>query len=174
MNSLIQLPLPLEGVTIKIPLGRGYFATIDAIDADLVAYKWSPQISKSGTVYAKRTTALTGGESKTYLHRIIQGRKEQRTLQQKELVDHEDGDGLNNTRHNLRLATHANNCQNSKRSKLNSSGFKGVSQTGNKWRAQINPSGKRIHLGTFNTPELAHLAYCKAATQHYGSFARFS
>lgn len=72
----------------------------------------------------------------------------------------------------LRLATHAENGQNQKKSSRNTSGFKGVTldKATGKWLAQI---GKAKKLGRFNTPEEAHQAYCKAASKLYGEFANF-
>jgi hypothetical protein len=54
--------------------------------------------------------------------------------------------------------------------------FKGITwdKRASKWIAQIKVEGKHLHLGTFETEELAHAAYCEAATRHFGEFARFS
>jgi hypothetical protein len=51
--------------------------------------------------------------------------------------------------------------------------FKGVSyhSDARKWRAQITSYGEHEHLGLFNTPEEAALAYNNAAIDHYGEFA---
>lgn len=90
-------------------------------------------------------------------------------------VDHRNGNKLDNSAINLRLATNGENQKNSGLQKNNTSGFKGVWQdkrwnTG--WRAMIRNDGKRIYLGTFPTAELAHRAYCKAAAELHGDFAR--
>ena len=87
-------------------------------------------------------------------------------------IDHIDGNGCNNAIVNLRLATSAQNSQNQKRSRTNISGYKGVSYKQNKWEASISAHGKRRWLGYFRTPELAHMAYCKAAAELHGDFAR--
>ena len=89
-------------------------------------------------------------------------------------IDHIDGDGLNNSFMNLRKASDAQNKGNCKRYKNNSSGYKGVSWSKNrsKWRARIAVNRKERHLGFFDTPELAHMAYCKAAAELHGEFAR--
>lgn len=88
------------------------------------------------------------------------------------LVDHIDGNGCNNAIANLRLATNAQNSQNQKCNKTNISGYKGVSFKQNNWEASIWAHGKRRWLGCFPTPELAHMAYCKAAAELHGDFAR--
>ena len=90
-------------------------------------------------------------------------------------IDHIDGDGLNNSFSNLRLATHAQNIRNSKRPTSNTSGFKGAYKSRwGRWTARIVIEGKAVHIGTFDTPELAHMAYCKAAAELHGEFARGS
>lgn len=78
-----------------------------------------------------------------------------------EMVDHRDGDGLNNKWENLRLASKRENAINSKRSAKNKSGFKGVSWHvgGKKWQAHCGP----IYIGLFDTPEMAHAAYLEEA-----------
>jgi hypothetical protein len=88
------------------------------------------------------------------------------------LVDHKDTDGLNNIWTNLRQATNSQNNQNSNRYKNNKSGYKGVCWDNGCWRAYINVNKKRFNLGWFSTPEEAHQAYCKAALEHFGEFAR--
>ena len=59
--------------------------------------------------------------------------------------------------------------------KDNKSGFKGVtwSTAANKWAASITINGKRKHLGTFASAKEAHNAYCRAAENAFGEFARF-
>jgi hypothetical protein len=89
-------------------------------------------------------------------------------------IDHINGNPSDNRWCNLRYATRAQNQQNRKRAVVNTSGLKGVSfhkQSG-LWRARITAQGKRVHLGGFNCPTAAHIAYCKAAKAYFGEFAR--
>lgn len=83
-----------------------------------------------------------------------------------EQIDHRDNTPSNNRLGNLRAATHAQNCQNQSRMPKNTSGFKGVSRKRGRWRARI----AREQIGTFDTPEEAHAAYCKAAQERFGEF----
>lgn len=90
-------------------------------------------------------------------------------------VDHINGNPSDNRISNLRIATHAQNISNSGKRKNNTSGFKGVSRgrtTG--FRATIFLHGKQIHLGSFVTKEEAYAAYCKAARDLHGEFARLA
>lgn len=92
------------------------------------------------------------------------------------VVDHINGDTLDNRRQNLRLATHQQNCFNQPLKSCNTSGYKGVSRNnkrGKPWRARIRINGKETLLGTFDTPEEAHAVYCIAAAIHHGKFANF-
>lgn len=90
------------------------------------------------------------------------------------LVDHRDGNGLNNVRSNLRLATSRQNAMNRSKWKNSDSRFKGVHRDGKRWRAIITLNGKRIHLGCFSSDEEAASAYNKAAMANYGEFAKLN
>lgn len=80
------------------------------------------------------------------------------------VIDHINGNGLDNQRHNLRICTQSENVINSKTRKDNSSGVKGVSfrKTRGTWDARIQRNGKLILLGQFKTKEAAILARMEA------------
>jgi hypothetical protein len=89
------------------------------------------------------------------------------------IVDHINGDPLDNRIENLRAATHTQNTNNAGPRKGTRSGLKGVSQIASgKWQAAIRAEGRRLYLGAFDTPELAHVAYVNAAKQYHKDFAR--
>ena len=88
------------------------------------------------------------------------------------VIDHINGNPSDNRLCNLRMATTAQNIRNSKLNKRSTTGLKGVTQKGSKWRAQIMVNRERIVLGSFETPESAHAAYCQAALERFGEFAR--
>ena len=87
-------------------------------------------------------------------------------------IDHKNADKLDNRLWNLRLATQSQNGWNRSAQKDNSSGFKGVYWNHKKWSAKITKKGQVHYLGSFDTPEEAHQAYCEAAADLHGDFAR--
>ncbi len=154
-----------------IELTRGFMVLVDPIDSDLAQYKWSC-IGIDRWPAAMRRVHIAGRRKTVYMHRVILERVIGRTLDTKEMVDHIDGNSLNNRRSNLRIVTNAQNLQNRSKTKFNTSGFKGVSWTKGHWAAQIGENGQRHHLGLFDTPEQAYQAYCEAAKLYHGEFAR--
>lgn len=166
-------PLRIDGDIAHITLSQGYVAIIDAADAPLVdGVNWAAWVARKRdgsirSVYAIRTCAHSNPTS-IYLHRVIMGEPSHLD------VDHIDGDGLNNRRANLRLATTAQNQHNSRLAIDNTSGFKGVywSADKRKWRARISDKGHRHHLGFFGCPTAAAISYVKASAALHGQFGR--
>lgn len=156
--------------TITIQLTQGYSTIIDAIDADLAALKWWVRFGhRSDSKYATHTSK---SKKKVQLHRLILSRVLGRDLLPTEYVDHIDGDGLNNCRSNLRLATLSQNNINSRGNRRNKSGYRGVSFNRNckLWVAFLGIGGKQVNLGYFKTPEEAYEAYKRKAKEVYGDF----
>lgn len=90
-----------------------------------------------------------------------------------EQIDHINGDPADNRITNLREALGSQNQYNRGKTSKNTSGYKGVylhKKTG-KWLAQIGVAGRVKYLGYFETPLLAHAAYCEAASRLHGAFA---
>jgi hypothetical protein len=160
----------IAGDIAYIPLTQGLEAVIDAEDLPMVTGKnW--RAARDGLqVYALTDVRDSSGKKTCIsMHRLIL--RSPAGLG----VDHRDGDGLNNRRKNLRPATKAQNGQNRPQNKNNTSGFKGVSwhaQRG-RWRAQIMVAGRKKSLGLFDTPEDAHVAYCRASAKFHGAFSNF-
>jgi HNH endonuclease/AP2 domain len=102
-----------------------------------------------------------------YLHRVILSAP--KGLE----VDHINGNVLDNCRYNLRLVTSAQQQQNMKRYRSNTSGHRGVTwnRRRKKWQAQIQANGYRPTLGCFTKFEEACEAY-DAASQKYHPFAQ--
>ena len=80
-----------------------------------------------------------------------------------DLVDHKNGNGLDNRLNNLRVVSQSGNLQNLRAAyKQNTTGVLGVSKDYGKYRASITVNGEKHNLGTFLTAEEAGLAYVEA------------
>lgn len=106
-----------------------------------------------------------------YMHRQIMGVTDPEIL-----VDHIDGDGLNNQDENLRICTNAQNLCNRGKQINNTSGYKGVHwiKENRKWSAHIQVNKKVIYLGSFTNIDDAARAYNEAAEQYHGEFANLN
>lgn len=155
-----------------IPLAKEHATEVDACDADLACFPWSRHGSDS-RIYARHSQMVEGKQRSVLLHRVILERMIGRALSRHETCDHIDGNTLNNTRANLRIATPSQNMANRRVGSKNTSGYKGVflNKTRSRWCAQIIVNKKSVYLGTFDTPQLAHAAYCEAAIKYYGEYA---
>jgi hypothetical protein len=152
----------------EINLTQGKVAIVDDADYEYLSrLKW--HYHHNG--YAVRKSPRNGGpQHVVQMHRIIldaPGGIE---------CDHVNGNGLDNRRCNLRLATTAENQHNQGQRSDNTSGYKGVTwdATGRKWRAQIKVAGREIYLGLFTDKILAAQAYNTAATKYFGEYARMN
>lgn len=150
-------------MTKQIPLsgqnGEGKFAIVDDGDFDAVSvYSW----------YLQRGYAVT---RKLRLHHFIIGNPPAGLV-----VDHIDGNPLNNQRANLRWATVAQNVQNAASQRGVTSRFKGVHRRSSRriWEAVINSNNNQQHLGSFMSEFDAARAYNAAAIKRYGEFARLN
>lgn len=156
----------IEGSVAYVSLTRGLESVIDAGDVQLVAgRRWYAETKRERITYARSASWVDGKAKMIGLHNLI--------ISGAQCVDHRNGNGLDNRRANLRAATFADNARNARIRKDNTSGFKGVKRMRQRWCAQIRVGSQRIYLGSFDTPQEAHRAYCRAAIQHFGAFANF-
>lgn len=152
---------------------QGVFV-IDEEDFDRVtAYTWRLKSKgKSGERYVTR-----GRTGNVTVHRFIMGCEPG----DGKLVDHRDGNTLNNCRKNLRITDARGNATNITSSKnQKSGGYKGVhwNPRAKKWQAsigagEIKANGRRrlMYLGVFTDPVAAAHAYDAAAIKYFGEFA---
>ena len=130
-------------------------------------YSWYAHKGKGEKLYVRWDTTIKGVKTKFILHRVIMDAPKGM------LVDHIDGDTMNNLRSNLRICTQVENMRNQKKHINATSQYKGVSlcRATGKWVAQIRIDKKNIHLGTFAYEYQASLAYNNAAKKHFKEFA---
>lgn len=141
---------------MKFSIAKGKTTLIDEEDYEKVSkYRWNfnngavvTNINKDG----KRTTMK--------LHRYILNLGNRYPI-----VDHINGDPLDNRKNNLRTCNHSENLRNRGKAKNNKSGYKGVSwaKHANKWQASICVNYVHYHLGLYDDPQKAHEAYITAS-----------
>jgi hypothetical protein len=154
-------------------------ATIDDADYDLIKdyVWWEHKISdKLSYAYGMKLPRKRRGEQVVKMHRLIMGLNKGDSS-----LDHIDGDGLNNSRGNLRPITMAQNLQKAnfdpaRNSKKVHSKYRGVSYLSwhKKYLAYINCAGKREYLGYFDTDAEAAQARDARAKELHGKFARLN
>jgi hypothetical protein len=153
----------------EILLTKGKVAYIDDEDYALVSqYSWAYFQPKSGPAYAVSQISVGQGKQKAIrMHRIIMNAKPN------ELIDHRDGDGLNNQKYNLRLCTQSQNRGNSRHNKFSKAPYKGLSwrKDNRVWQVTIGHNSKHFTLGTYKSPEKAFKVYCNANLLLHGEFA---
>jgi hypothetical protein len=126
--------------------------------------------NKDGKHKSVQFSNRNGGLHSKLLHRLIMD------AGPNDIIDHKNGNVLDNRKSNLRFATISENNQNRQLTKKNSSGIKGVSwhKQNKKWVAYINIDGKRINLGCYENLDDAEDVVRKARIELHREFARFS
>jgi len=153
----------------EIPLTQGYVALVDDEDyEELTKHKWYAEVDNH-TVYALRNEHIVGTRrhNTIRMHRFLLG------VTGESKVDHQDGNGLNNQRSNIRVATLSQNNSNRRKKTGTSSKYKGVhwDKARKKWSAKVHVGDKYYCLGRFTDESEAALAYDIEAKKHFGQFA---
>lgn len=149
----------------EIELRNGGVAKVSDEDyPTLSKYSWTRTRIRHH-VYASRIIGHNG--RKLWMHREILN------AASGVIVDHIDGDGLNNTRSNIRLCTSAENNRNRRAVHCGRSRFKGVCWKSNpqKWQAYIRVLGKQRYLIQTDNEVLAAIMYDEAARECFQEFA---
>lgn len=151
----------------KISLTRGQFTLVDDEDFEFLnSFKWYFKVHHHSQGYAARTIASRGERRLVSMHRLLMKARDG------DIVDHVNGDKLDNRKLNLRICNISQN--NANCHTKNKGGYKGVGCIGKKFRASISINGKFLHLGMFDTKELAAKAYNVAAIKQFGEFAKLN
>lgn len=147
-----------------------FICTVDDCDYErILKYSWQVLARLGKTNYARtHTSGCRKNRGTILMHRLILN------LKIGQVCDHIDGNGLNNCRSNIRVATIAQNAKNYRRPKNNKTGFKGVCVTDGKFRATIMVDKKQKYLGRFGNAIDAAKAYNKAAKENHGEFANLN
>jgi hypothetical protein len=145
----------------RIPLGDNLVALVDAADfkGEIGKHNWCVTYRGSNvyaTCFVKRKPV--------YMHRMVA--RPRRGY----IVDHKDGNGLNNCRDNLRVCTRRQN-QANRRSRRGVSRFVGVYPHKDKWIAEITSHGRHFYLGYFDDEVQAAKARDRKAWELHGEFA---
>jgi len=154
----------MPSFTITNHKKQEFVVLYDEEDTELIAqYTWYVGHGYAATMDRHKD----GSVYLLYMHRRIMEAPERM------IVDHINGDPLDNRKENLRFCTHSENMRNRKLNNNNTSGYKGVAldkQT-KKFRARIRVNRVLKELGSFQTAlEAAHV-YNSKAKELFGEFA---
>lgn len=142
-----------EGPIAFIPLNNGDEAIVDADDAEFISqWNWTARVNPKAT-YAFRNVRVNGRQKMLWMHRVLMGAKDG------EVVDHLNGNAIDNRRCNLRLCNQAENMWN--RLGRTKNGFPGITERPDGYLASLR-------LGVFKTPEEAKAAIITASIQLNG------
>jgi hypothetical protein len=152
----------------EIRLSQGKIALVDDEDFDYInQWKWYARKGRK-TFYAARKEKGTNARTTIHMHQVVS--KVSNNVQ----IDHRDTNGLNNQKYNLRVVNHRQNQYNTDKPRHNTSGYKGISwdKFRNNYRVYLTVKGKFKNIGNTKSLQTATKMYNKAATQHYGEFAK--
>lgn len=174
IDSALACKMPIQGTPegcAMLYVGSGMFAKCDWEDwPRVMGYWWRLSTERGSTRYAQAHDSHdTLKRKRVAMHRLILSARDG------DVVDHINGDGLDNRRSNLRIVTIQQNAFNQKHHG-GSSRHKGVSYRADSgtWRAYITKDGKRRYLGTFASEDDAARAYNNEAERLFGEHAKLN
>jgi HNH endonuclease/AP2 domain len=135
-NDYVVIYANCKGETMEILIDKDDFDKVNEFSGT-----W--YVKKDGNTHYAR---IRNGNSNIKLHRVIMN------YYGSKVIDHRNGNGLDNRKNNLRIVTQKVNSRNRKLSKNNKSGVTGVcyNKLRNKWEAQIKANGRTRYLGLFD------------------------
>jgi hypothetical protein len=145
---------------MKMLVVDGYDVLFDeCLSDEILSKKWS--VTKNKNVFYVRS-------GQTYMHRFVMSAKKG------QMIDHINGNGLDNRLSNLRFSCHQANRANSHFGTYTSK-YIGVSavhsKTKTRFRVQAKVCGKKMHLGYFDDEVAAAIRYDEHAKTTYGEKA---
>jgi len=136
-----------------IQLTQGKFAQVaDSMYEFLNQFKWCYHKG-----YAVRNVTIDGKRHTEYMHWYVIGKPLPGFV-----VDHANGDTLDNQLENLRIVTQRQNTQNTYKHRAGKLVGASYNKPAKKWGAQITIDGKSKHLGLFESELAAHECYLEA------------
>lgn len=163
-----QLDPRVAPTEVKIALGGDLFALVDAEDLEKVLpYAWRAA-GKMRQKYAKAEIRIGDRRCRVSMHRIILPVDDPNFV-----IDHINGNGLDNRRSNLRIATKSQNAMNSVGRSDRRADYKGMTMIRKSlWQAQITVGKNVTHLGNWHTQECAALSYNRSIEKYHGEFGK--
>lgn len=164
-------PFRVDGQLAFVGVGHGLEVVVDLHDLERISrMRWCAALRKN-TAYAVTNvpSKIAGRNGCTMLlHHWLVGRGFGRVL-----IDHADGNGLNNRLSNLRFTDKSGNGANRGKPSTNTSGHKGVHFDAQKkrWVAQIEHMEKNVFLGRYHSKEEASQVYIVESIRLFGAFA---
>lgn len=160
--------IPLSG-----RLGSGTCALVDDeyhVMLSQFRWRWTSGYAVSG--YYEGSSHKTRKWISAPMHRVVMN------AEHGQIIDHVNGNRLDNRKCNLRLVTNQENLRNmrvdARKTSLSTSRFKGVARRARfspSWAAKIMVDYKFLSLGSFKCELAAALAYNTAALRIFGSHA---
>lgn len=143
----------MKRITLRKRDGSVKYAIVDNKDfEELNSHKWSHAVFNEKRGSGRREVVMRTEKGKS-IYMAIEIMKAPKGMK----VDHKNKNPLDNRRTNLRICTNSQNLMNRGKTKVNKTGYKGVSKAGNKFRAQITTNRKSEYIGTYSTArEAAH------------------
>jgi transposase-like protein len=175
MSKVLDRSVPADAVvpagSRAIGLGHGRYTLVDEADYALLSQNmWivlSGKLKHDGTRYGAHVQMtyhdVDGKQRNLLMHRAI--------MPDAKVVDHINGNGLDNRRANLRACTQRENAANFRQARPSATGFIGVGRSGAKFTVKTTVGGSMKYIGTFSTAEEAAKARDIVALREYGAFA---
>lgn len=153
--------------TIKLTQGKETIVDDEDYE-ELNKFKWC--IGSVGYAIRRESSKINKDRPTIYMHKYIFNNPNT-------IIDHINGNTLDNRKCNLRICTKSENRRNSKKPKnAKTSKYKGVYffKDSKKWRARIRVLDKLIDLGLHINEIDAAKAYNEAAIKYFGEFAKLN